>query len=245
MSRSRTTPGELPTRTPDRRADQVAPTSSPAELAAFLAASRRVTPAGQGGRLIFALDATMSRQPTWDLACHLQADLFEAARSVGGLAVKLVYFRGRDEARASRWVNDAGTLTRVMQGITCHGGLTQIGKVLDHAEREAAKAPVAALVYVGDAMEEGIDALADRAGRLALRGTRAFMFLEGRDQTAERAYREIARITGGVFLRFDPGAAAELRALLSAIGAFAAGGRPALEASGSAAARALLTDLRP
>ena len=228
-----------------RSSGPVPATSSKAELSAFLTATRRVAPSGGGGRLIFALDATMSRQPTWDLACHLQAGLFEAASDIGGLAVKLVYFRGHNEARASRWVADAATLTGVMQGISCHGGLTQIGKVLDHAEREAAKAPVAALVYVGDAMEESIDTLCDKAGRLALRGTRAFMFLEGRDPAAERAYREIARITGGVFLPFDPRAAAELRALLSAIGAFAAGGRAALEASGTAAARQLLADLRP
>ena len=244
MSRTGRKPDDLPAQA-RATAPGVAPTgSSKAELAAFLNATRRVAPPTGGGRLVFALDATMSRQPTWDLACHLQADLFEAARSVGGLAVKLVYFRGRNEARASRWVSHAGALTGLMQGIACHGGLTQIGKVLDHAEREAAKAPVAALVYVGDAMEEGIDLLCDKAGRLALRGTRAFMFLEGRDPAAERAYREIARITGGVFLPFDPRAATELRALLAAIGAFAAGGRAALEASGTAAARQLLAALR-
>lgn len=238
-------PGDLPARAKEAPAP-ASPRSSKAELAAFLAASRATQPraAGERGRLIFALDATMSRQPTWDLACHLQAGMFDAARDVGGLEIKLVYFRGRNEAQASSWVRDARALTRLMQGIVCHGGLTQIGKVLDHAEREAAKAPVAALVYVGDAMEEPIDALCDKAGRLALRGTRAFMFLEGRDPVAERAYREIARLTGGVFLPFDPAAASELRSLLAAIGAFAAGGRPALEAAGTAAARQLLADLR-
>jgi hypothetical protein len=34
----------------------------------------------------------MSRQPTWDLACKLQADMFRAAAAVGGLDVQLVYF---------------------------------------------------------------------------------------------------------------------------------------------------------
>ena len=239
-------PGDLPARAPDTRSP-VGGRSSKAELAAFLAAGRNAAPRpGTGrGRLIFALDATMSRQPSWDLACHLQAGMFEAASAVGGLEVKLVYFRGRGEARASRWVADAAALTAVMQGIACHGGLTQIGKVIDHAAREAARGSVAALVYVGDAMEEGIDALCDKAGRLALRNTRAFMFLEGRDPVAERAYREIARLTGGVFLPFDPRAAGELRALLAAIGAFAAGGRPALEATGTGAARRLLSDLGP
>ena len=140
---------------------------------------------------------------------------------------------------------DAAALTEVMSGITCRGGLTQIGKILDHAEKVAAQAPLAALVFVGDAMEEDIDRLCHKAGRLALRNTRAFMFLEGGDATAERAYREVARLTGGVFLPFDPRAAAELRALLEAIGAYAAGGRVALEAQKSAASSRLLADLRP
>ena len=48
----------------------------------------------QRARLIFALDATMSRQPSWDLATHLQAGMFEAASKIGGLDVQLVYFRG-------------------------------------------------------------------------------------------------------------------------------------------------------
>jgi hypothetical protein len=170
--------------------------------------------------------------------------MFDSAQATGGLDVQLIYFRGHGEARASRWVSSPAALKGVMTGITCRGGLTQIGKVLRHAEREARKAPVAALVYVGDTMEEDIDRLCHRAGALALRNTRAFMFLEGHDPLAERAYREIARLTGGVFLPFDPRAAGELRELLRAIGAFASGGRAALEAAGTGSARRLLADLR-
>jgi hypothetical protein len=219
--------------------------SGGAEIAAFLAEARTVAGAAKGaGRLIFALDATMSRQPSWDAACALQGEMFRAAGRVGGLAVQLVYFRGLDQARASGWVTDAAALGRVMAGIACRGGLTQIGRMLDHAEREAARRPVAALVYVGDAMEENVDALADKAGRLALRNTRAFMFLEGSDPAAERAYREIARVTRGVLLPFDRSAAGELRALLGAVATYAAGGRPALEAANTGAARRLLADLR-
>ena len=102
--------------------------------------------------------------------------MFEAAAAAGGLEVQLAYFRGHDEARGSRWVADAAGLTRLMTGIVCHGGLTQIGRILEHAETAAAKAPVAALVFVGDAMEEDIDRLCARAGALGLRNTRAFMF---------------------------------------------------------------------
>ncbi len=215
------------------------------KIAAFLAEAkaRPPRPTGARGRLIFALDATMSRQPTWDLACRSQAEMFAAASRVGGIEVRLTYFRGHGEARASRWVADAAALRGLMTGIACHGGLTQIGRVLDDAARAAAEAPVAALVYVGDAMEEDLDALCHKAGALALRGTRAFMFLEGRDPKAERAFREIARLTRGVFLPFDARAGDELAALLGAIATYAAGGRAALEKADGGAARRLLADL--
>ena len=54
------------------------------------------------------------------------------------------------------------------------------------------------------------------------------MFQEGHDAVAEQAFREIARLTGGAWCRFDPGAAAQLRELLRAAAAYAAGGREAL-----------------
>ena len=47
---------------------------------------------GTRGRLLFALDATASRQPTWDSACRLQANMFREAAAIGGLDVQLVYF---------------------------------------------------------------------------------------------------------------------------------------------------------
>jgi hypothetical protein len=215
------------------------------EISAFLAEAQQLQPPSESanGRLIFALDATMSRQQTWDAACALQAELFDAASRAGGLSVQLVYFRGIDEARASRWVSDAKSLRKLMSGINCHGGLTQIGRVLDHALEATAKQPVAALVYVGDAMEEDVDALCAKAGVLGLRNTKAFMFLEGRNSAAKQAFCEIARLTGGAMLPFDRGSAAELRALLGAVATYAAGGRRALKASGTAAARRLLGDL--
>ncbi len=218
------------------------------EVEAFLAEARTrpARRAGTGrGRLIFALDATMSRQPTWDLACSLQAEMFRATDSAGGLAVQLAYFRGHGEARASRWVEDAEALAKLMTGIACHGGLTQVGRIFDHAIRETTRRQVAALVYVGDAMEEDVDRLCHQAGELALRNTKAFMFLEGSNPAAERAFREIARLTGGVFLPFDASASGRLRDLLAAVATYAAGGQAALTASGTDAARRLLADLSP
>jgi hypothetical protein len=216
-------------------------------VAAFLDRARalRATEEGAGGgRLIFALDATMSRQPTWDLASALQGDMFDAAAAVGGLEVQLVYFRGRGETKASKWTRDAKRLAAMMRRIRCEGGLTQIRRVLGHAAGEARANPVAALVLVGDSMEEEFATLADKAGELRLLNVKAFCFHEGADAAAGEAFREIARITGGAYAPFNAGAAAELRALLGAAAAYAAGGLKALEARADGASRRMLADLR-
>jgi hypothetical protein len=183
---------------------------------------------GQRGRLIFALDATMSRQPTWDQACKLQAEMFREAAAVGGLDIQLVYYRGLAECRASSWIAEPDRLGALMSGIDCRGGHTQIAKVLAHARRENESGKVAVLVFIGDAMEESLDELCARAGELGLRNVKALMFQEGYDQVCEQAFREIARLTGGAFCRFAPGAAHELAELLRAAAAYAAGGLQAL-----------------
>ncbi len=205
-------------------------------------------PAGTtaGGRLIFALDATMSRQPTWDMACELQADMFGEAAAIGGLNVRLVYYRGLNECRASRWVSDAGELARLMQKIHVAGGHTQIGRVLSETRREAVAAGVRALVFVGDAMEENVDDLCATAGELGLLKVPVFMFQEGADPGTESAFREIARLSGGAWCRFDPGAAAQLRDLLRAVAAYAAGGQRALARLAQSGGRAqfLLSQMR-
>ena len=215
------------------------------EVDAFLAEAARIAPAAEArGRLVFALDATMSRQPTWDLACQLQGEMFNAVGGVGGLSVQLVYFRGIGESRASPWVASTGALRDLMVKIHCRGGHTQIRKVLAHVRREAEKRPVAALAYVGDAMEENPDELCHLAGEIGLLGVRAFMFHEGRNQAAERTFREIARLTRGAYLPFDQASAGQLRTLLGAVATYAAGGLKALEGSRSEGARQLLPHLK-
>jgi hypothetical protein len=227
-----------------------APASSRPEIAEFLERVRGLAPAsasGKRGRLIFALDATMSRQPTWDSACALQADMFRTAAAVGGLDIQLMYFRGLNECRASGWVADSARLATLMAAIDCRGGQTQIGTVLKHARQESAKQRAQALVFVGDAMEEKIDALCAAAGELGLIGVPVFMFQEGDDPVAENAYREIARLSHGAYCRFDTGAAHELGELLRAVAAYAAGGMKALadlSARRDAGARKLLAQLR-
>ena len=220
------------------------------EVEAFLrkAAAVPAAAAGKRGRLVFALDATLSRQPTWDLAQSLQGKRFETAGALGGLDVQLVFFRGMAECRASSFVENGAGLAALMGKIAVRGGQTQIARVLEHVRTETRRAPVGALVYVGDAMEENVDALCGLAGELGLLGVKAFMFHEGADPAAARAFREIARLTGGAYAAFDQSAAQRLASLLAAAAAYAAGGSRALEAMAleprGDAARLLLTQMR-
>ena len=229
------TPATLP-----GRAGQ--PSTSTA-IDAFLVEARRVGPvAASTPRLVFALDATMSRQPTWDVASGVQAAMFDAAAAVGGLCVQLVYFRGFGECRSSRWVADPRALRDLMGRIRCESGATQIRRVLTHVVEEAGRQPVKALIYVGDAIEEAMDGLCSEAGQLGLLGVKAFMFHEGGDPAVAQGFAEVARLTGGAAIAFDAGAPASLEALLRAVAAYAAGGAAALSrlAARDAGARRLV-----
>jgi hypothetical protein len=233
MSKDRSghTPAPSPETTRSRAPDRAPAVSSRVELDAFLSHVKSLGPALKGGargRLVFALDATMSRQPTWDQACVLQADMFREAASAGGLDIQLVYYRGLGECRASPWIAEPRRLGELMSRIDCRGGHTQIGKILAQARRENDKAKIGALVFVGDAMEESLDDLCAGAGELGLRNVPAFMFQEGYDPVCEQAFREMARLTRGAYCRFAPGAAHELSELLRAAAAYAAGGMKAL-----------------
>ena len=231
MSNDRSGRSPAPTRSQSDAPTAAPAPSSRAEIDRFVDQVKTLAPAvepGRRGRLIFALDATMSRQPTWDRACQLQADMFREAAAAGGLDIQLVYYRGQSECRASPWLAEPDRLGALMSRIDCRGGHTQIGKVLSHARREDESCKIAVLVFIGDAMEESLDDLCARAGQLGLRNVKAFMFQEGYDPVCEQAFREIARLTGGAFCRFAPGAAHELAELLRAAAAYAAGGLKAL-----------------
>jgi hypothetical protein len=202
-----------------------------AEVDAFLrkvAAMPAARPASGRGRLIFAMDATASRQPSWDQASKIQGEMFEATASLGGLDVQLVFYRGFNECKASKWLSTAPSLHHAMRAVSCAGGETQIARVLRHALNVAEAQKVGALVFVGDAMEEKLDELCGLAGQLGLHGVPVFVFHEGTDAVAEHAFKEIARLSHGAYCRFDANSAGELRALLGAVAAYAAGGHRAL-----------------
>jgi hypothetical protein len=218
------------------------------EIDAFLKASREVPVRNKGerGRMILALDATLSRQPTWDRAQAIQAEMFVEAAKAGGLDVQLVYFRGFDECRASNWTSNAKALATLMAKVDCRGGNTQIGRVLRHVTCEVNSGKVHAVVYIGDAVEENIDVLCQGAGEIGLLGTPLFMFLEGNDVGAARAFKEMARLSRGAFHHLDGSSPAVLGQLLAAVAAYASGGKVALErlqSAGNGASRLLLSQL--
>jgi hypothetical protein len=205
--------------------------SNAGDVEQFLAKVRSMPPAspsGGKGRLILAMDATMSRQHSWDTALSIQSGMFAEAGRAGGLEMQLVYFRSFNECKASKWTPDTQSLARLMSGIQCMGGNTQILRVLKHVRQEAGRGKVNACVYVGDAMEENIDQLAHVAGEVGLLGIPVFMFQEGGDAAAEAGFREIARLTRGAYFRFGSDSAKVLRELLTAVAVYAAGGFTAL-----------------
>jgi hypothetical protein len=194
-------------------------------------------------RLMFALDATASREPTWAIARDLQTKMFREVAPVGKLDVQLVYYRG-DECRASKWASSGEQLAHLMNRIDCEGGYTQIGRVLDHALRENEKAAVQALVFIGDAMEEKMDVLAAAAGKLGTQGVPIFIFQEGRDAAVRRAFRLLALKSDGAYFEFNPdkpGAVEQLSEQLNAVARLAVGDVKALDGVTKTAA---LTDQR-
>ena len=207
--------------------------SSKSEVDAFLnkvnALTQKVS-SQKRGRLIFGMDATASREPLWDRACHIQAQMFEATASMGGIEIQLAYYRGFGEFKAAPWATESDVLQKRMTSIRCAAGQTQIRRLLKHALEQARnkQGAVSALVFVGDCMEEDPDALAQLAGELGILSVPVFLFQDGADPIAAKTFSTLARLTRGAHCRFDGSSAAQLRDLLCAVAVYVAGGRKAL-----------------
>jgi hypothetical protein len=129
--------------------------------------------------------------------------------------------------------------------------------VLQHIRAENAREKVSAVIFVGDAVEEVPQELYDAAVALPP----VFWFQEGNGLAVyidehdgdlvdhpplkvETVFRELARLTGGAFARFDAGAAAKLADLLAAVATFATGGVAALANLHTDSARKLLSQMK-
>jgi hypothetical protein len=211
------------------------------DLASFL---DEVRVGSARGRLIFALDATASRKPTWDMAASLTAGMFREAATAGALDLQLVFYRSDKECQASGWMSDADRLVKMMAKIECEAGMTQIERILVHVQKETTSSHVAAMVFIDDACEENPDILVAKARELGELKTPCFMFQEGNDPPAHSTFRKIAKSTGGAYARFDAGAAKELGSLLRAVAIYATGGLKALESQHNNGATLLIDQLR-
>jgi hypothetical protein len=212
--------------------DKLPQKSGKAAVDAFLekvSATPVTKSAGESGRLIFAMDATASREHAWDRACHIQGEMFKETAALGGLDIQLCYYRGFGEFNASPWLSSSDEMLKRMTSVYCRGGFTQIEKVLHQAIKQTKQQKVHALVFVGDCMEEEVDHLCQLAGELGMLGVPAFMFHEGAEPVAQRAFKQIAQLTRGAYCSFDATSAGQLRDLLNAVAVYAAGGRPALQ----------------
>jgi hypothetical protein len=205
--------------------------SSSSDVGRFLETVKRVPvlkAGSESGRLIFAMDATLSRMPTWDMATHIQNEMFDCTTNLGGLAIQLCYYKGYREFSTSGWCNNGEDLRHQMAQVRCAGGQTQIHRVLSHCLDEHRRQKIQALIFVGDAMEENPDSLCEIAGQMGISKIPAFMFQEGVDPSTRQTYQEIARLSGGAYAPFNLNSADELKSLLAAVAVYAAGGHKAL-----------------
>jgi hypothetical protein len=180
---------------------------------------RQLLEARHAPRMIFAMDATASREPTWEMAGKLHREMSAA---LGNLNLQLVFFRG-DECRSSRWVVGGQRLAELITKVRCATGYTQISRVLRHALTESREHTIRALVYVGDCCEESGEELFALAEQLKRRKISIFVFHEGADSVAEPIFRRLAKITDGIYASFDAGSAEQLRKLLTGAAEYAAG----------------------
>ena len=195
-------------------------------------------------RLLFALDATASREATWSTARRLHRALYEAAADTAGLAIQLCYYRGFNEFSASNWLTTGDELRAHMDAVSCLGGPTQIGRLLHHyLDAGTPATPVRALEFIGDAVEEPSDTLMQLAGQCRLKRQPVFAFQEGRDPHATAVLSELARVSGGAHATFDEQSAEFLRVLLGAVARYASGGRKALTQSNTEGDKLLLAQL--
>jgi len=196
--------------------------------------AREQTPARRGGRLIFGLDLTGSREASLRQARIATAAMFDTIKAIGAVAVKLIFFRG-SECRAGDWHDDPGVVSAAMLRLSCRTGYTRIGTMLRFALYE--KERLSGLVFIGDHCEEDADELAGVAFKLGARKIPIFVFHECSDHDARSlearpVFKCMAALSGGVYTEFKPDSGAILRELLATVAVFSAAGHEGLKQVG-------------
>jgi len=187
----------------------------------------RAAAARPPARLIVALDLTASREATLEKARLATAEMFGAMGAVGPVQLRLVYFRGLNETKKSRWHEDPAILCASMQKLACEAGATQIARTLRLALGEEEN--ISSLVYIGDCCEEEPDELVVLAQELGRKGIPLWMFHECDDHDwdsirAKPVFKTMAKASGGVYVEFKPESSLVLRELLASVAAYSASG---------------------
>ncbi|MCD8566387.1 MAG: VWA domain-containing protein [Alphaproteobacteria bacterium] len=209
-------------------------------LAALEKAQTRVgTGATYNGRVGFIIDATGSRESTWNEAQKIQTDMFSSVAGKGGLKLKLTHFGG-STLSVHEWMDDPNAVASKMKEVSCMLGLTQIIKALEAFLVDNPKEAASSIILVGDSFEENIEELGPFCEKLKNQGTKVFSFLEGDDLQAKQAFSMLSEKTGGAFAVF--GKDMPLEDLCQGVALMAVGGTAALRhLKNKAAAQTLLS----
>jgi hypothetical protein len=184
--------------------------------------------ARRSGRLVFILDLTGSRKASLRQAHVATAEMFAAVKRIGSVAVRLIYYRGDHECKASEWQSDPEIISRAMQLLSVETGETQIARSLRLVlERE--KEPVSGVVFIGDQCEDDPEELAHLAAALGEKHIPVFVFHEVQDWNqgaleAKPIFKLMAEASNGVYLEFESGSSGQLGELLSSVAAFITAG---------------------
>ncbi len=148
-------------------------------------------------------------------------------RVIGGVAVKLIYYRGTNECAASDWYRDPDILSDCMRRLDCETGETQIARVLRLALAETEK--LSGVVFVGDHCEDDPSELSQLARELGRKSVPIFLFHECADHDerslkAKPIFKQLAEASHGIYVEFKPDSGDVLREMLPSLGAFSAAG---------------------
>jgi len=174
----------------------------------------------------FLIDATGSREDTWEQAQGIQAKMFKSAAGLQTIRLRLAYFGG-DCLNSPGWMNSPARVAKHMAAVRCRTGLTQIIEGLHSFIQEAPENRAAAIILVGDAFEEDADQAEHAGTMLKKMGIRVFSFIEGNDPTAQSVFQRLAEITGGKFAKF--GSDLPLSDLCEGVALLTSGGEKALD----------------
>jgi hypothetical protein len=198
---------------------------TPTPLAGLLASEPEIE-AGESAparpRLVFAFDATGSREPAWDTARQVTDALVRALP--GELDVALAVHGGSRLHTFTEFTANPRTLRDRAGGITCIPGFTRMLPILSGSLKRAG---VRVVIYIGDVFEESLAQGRKLADAMAARGIKLVVLHDTSDPSARHhaeIFNDLTRRTGGCVLPFDANAPNKLRELLAALAVFAVGG---------------------